>query len=308
MSAESPPPPVAHARTLAVSVPDLPRKDPSKKLMVLGAAAVPSVVILIAAVAISRGEYRGTGRVVQTASAAPTSHETDAPKKPVVAPLRSASVSVSAAPSASTDPSEWPILSPFIEPSAKPKHPPPAPEVLRAAQSKLDDAMRKRDIRGGFKALKELVAIAPDSLRDKAIRTHAVTLSQTLALIQGPEPAEFLTLLTSDWAPDGLDVLYEIVATRGSSRAAKDAAIFLADETVRARGTPALRIAWEMRAAQSCDAKRPLLGRAAAEGDGRVLSELLIAQTSCRRGGICCAWKEPAVEETIRALRTKPKP
>ncbi len=310
VSVESPPPPVAHARTLAVLAPERPRKDHNaKRLMTLGVAAVLSTVLLVTAIALSRGAYLGAeARVAHPASASTQEGDlSDTPKKPILGPSKSG---------AALTPSAWPLLSVFAEPTPeptarpvlKPKTPPAAPEVVRAAQAKLDDVMRKRNTRGAFSALKELLELDSSALSDAAVRRHAVELSQTLALIQGPEPAEFLNLLTNDYAPDGLDVLYEILTTRGSSRASKDAALYLADPVVRARGSAALQIAWEMRAAQSCDAKRPLLPRAASEGDHRVLSELLIAQTSCRRGGICCGWKEPEVEQTIRALKTKPQP
>lgn len=269
--------------------------------MALGLGGLGATLATVLVLALGRGPYTGAAprpRPAETPES--TTSEDDAPRRPVVTPSGSASARPPAIPSA------WPLLQPLLEDSPPPKRD-VEPEVVRAAQAKLDDAMRKRNTLGAFTAMKELVALDPALLADKTVRAHAVTLSQTIALIQGPEPAQFLELMTKDAAPWGLDVLFEILTTRGSSRAAKDAALFLADPEVRKRGSRALQIAWEMRSAEACDAKRPLLARAAAEGDHRVLTDLLMAQQSCRRGGKCCGWKDDDVTATIRALREKAK-
>ena len=104
--------------------------------------------------------------------------------------------------------------------------------------------------------------------------------------------------LTTRLGADGLDILYELVAKRGLSGAALRAAGILRQREILARGTPALRVAFELRDA-TCVDKLRLLDRAAVEGDERAL---LVLETQ----GIACFDRgNKAVNEATVALRTR---
>ncbi len=97
---------------------------------------------------------------------------------------------------------------------------------------------------------------------------------------------------------DGLDVLYDLVSTKGRASAAVRAATLLRRKGVLARATEEMRIAFQLREA-SCVDKLGLLGRAAQEGDGRTL---VVLQTQ----GVACFKKHNhAVQEAMAALRSR---
>jgi serine/threonine-protein kinase len=93
---------------------------------------------------------------------------------------------------------------------------------------------------------------------------------------------------------DGIDVLYEIVRTRGGSKAAVRAQNLLGRADVMAHASPELRITFALREAPCAD-KPGLLTRAAAEGDGRTL---LVMETV----GAACLGKSQALADAERAL------
>ncbi|HVY46373.1 MAG TPA: hypothetical protein VHB21_10865, partial [Minicystis sp.] len=122
----------------------------------------------------------------------------------------------------------------------------------------------------------------------------------------GPEIDELFTVITDKMGTHGPDILYELVTTRGGSRAAERADALLKDPAIVARGTPAMRIAYELRAAP-CEKKPPLFERAKTDGDTRALGQLVMIRDACySRGAACCAVeKDPALKETMAALRAK---
>jgi hypothetical protein len=75
----------------------------------------------------------------------------------------------------------------------------------------------------------------------------------------------------------------------------------LREESVRARGSEAMRTAYEIRFASGCDAKRALFDRARSTGDGRTVMELKLLR-ECRRGNTCCMRNDDALNDLITAL------
>jgi eukaryotic-like serine/threonine-protein kinase len=104
--------------------------------------------------------------------------------------------------------------------------------------------------------------------------------------------------LTNRLGSDGLDVLYDLVATKGRAGAAVRAGTVLHQKDVLARATPEMRVAFALREA-SCVDKLGLLDRAAAEGDGRAL---VVLQT---QGVACFKKNNRAVQEAMTALRAR---
>jgi hypothetical protein len=80
----------------------------------------------------------------------------------------------------------------------------------------------------------------------------------------------------------GPDLLYDL--TISDARAAARADALLSTEAVRARATPAVLVANDLRKATTCAARVPLLERAAEFGDERSVATLSPLAASSRRG------------------------
>ncbi|WP_049949835.1 serine/threonine-protein kinase [Sorangium cellulosum] len=171
---------------------------------------------------------------------------------------------------------------------------PPPDEATRKA---LTDAARARRWVKAAEALNLLAERDPTALRERpvaiAARNLAIAISKT-----GEELADqVFDALARRFGTAGLDVLYEIVETRGRSTPATRAAKLLRDPEVAARGTPAVRISFELRDA-TCGEKMPFLDRAVSEGDQRTL---VVLETAVRP----CYTKNRTIDEAIKKLRAR---
>ncbi|WP_437570100.1 protein kinase domain-containing protein [Sorangium sp. So ce542] len=181
--------------------------------------------------------------------------------------------------------------------------PPAAPEATaepppdEATRKALTDAARARRWVKAAEALNLLAERDPTALRERpvaiAARNLAIAISKT-----GEELADqVFDALARRFGTAGLDVLYEIVETRGRSTPATRAAKLLRDPEVAARGTPAVRISFELRDA-TCGEKMPFLDRAVSEGDQRTL---VVLETAVRP----CYTKNRTIDEAIKKLRAR---
>jgi hypothetical protein len=91
-------------------------------------------------------------------------------------------------------------------------------------------------------------------------------------------------LMENKLGPKGAELLYDLGMTKGvNARTASRAKQSLAKPEVRDNIGPALRVAFDLRAAKGCEAKRALLPRLKTDGDERSLALLRAMQDS--RGG-----------------------
>ncbi|MBK9258534.1 MAG: serine/threonine protein kinase [Polyangiaceae bacterium] len=178
-----------------------------------------------------------------------------------------------------------------------------SPEA-KDAWRKLDDLMRKRLAKESVEALDELLTVDPLAPQDKEVRGKALQLAVDVALLRNDSSEKMLQLLSTRMGSIGIDLMYELVATRGGSVAARDAERLLREDAVRARGTEAFRIAYDLRIASGCDAKRALFERARTQGDGRAAMELKLLR-ECRRGNTCCMRGDDALNDLIAAIEKK---
>ncbi len=127
--------------------------------------------------------------------------------------------------------------------------------------------------------LRHLLEIAPDRSADKDVQAVLIELANG-----PPEVApEAFTLLETKMGAAGADILYELRERAGSSKIAKDrAAADLAKPEVLKSASKALRVAEELRSRSVC-ARKELVPRAAADGDGRALPHLrgMLAPKGC---------------------------
>ncbi|WP_437589380.1 protein kinase domain-containing protein [Sorangium sp. So ce1000] len=180
--------------------------------------------------------------------------------------------------------------------SAAPDAPaePPPDEATRKA---LTDAVRARKWVKAADAIHQLAEHDPTALRDRAMAIAARNVAIAIAKTGEEHADKVFDALSSRFGTAGIDVLYEIVETRGRSTPATRAAKLLRDPEIAARGTPAVRISFELRDA-TCGEKLPFLERAVSEGDERTL---VVLETTVRP----CYKTNRTIDEAIKKLRSR---
>jgi hypothetical protein len=164
-------------------------------------------------------------------------------------------------------------------------------------------APSSRDWPRAGKGLLALAELDPAALAGAEIKASTVEI----VVNAGPgQTAKLVRALADSFETDGVDVLYDIVTTRGGSEAASIADELLHKPDVLARGTPALRIALDLRRAPCAD-KPGLLDRAVKEGDQRTLNILgPLRDPACDVStGACCLYANPEIEKAVIALTTR---
>ncbi|WP_437547395.1 protein kinase [Sorangium sp. So ce367] len=174
-----------------------------------------------------------------------------------------------------------------------PAEPPPD----EAARKALTDAVRARRWVKAADAIQQLAERDPAALRERALAIAARNVAIAIAKTGEEHADKVFTALSSRFGTAGIDVLYEIVETRGRSTPATRAAKLLRDPEIAARGTPAVRISFELRDA-TCGEKLPFLERAVSEGDERTL---VVLETTVRP----CYKKSRAIDDAIKNLRSR---
>jgi hypothetical protein len=202
-------------------------------------------------------------------------------------PTAAGNGAVSQAPSAVAPPTE---KSPTLaELEARPPESLTASEVLRVAEGK--SLRRLTDA----KELRDRIESNPALLSDKPVQ------AELLRLARDTETApQALSTLSSVKSPLGADLLYEVwtgTAARSESTELARALLFSAD--VRPRASPALSVALELRAAQSCERYQAILPSALKDGDRRSFGPM--TKLSNKRG---CGPKK--TEDCFACLRGAP--
>jgi serine/threonine-protein kinase len=197
------------------------------------------------------------------------------------------------------------IVSAVAAPSAAPIEPAttaaPAPPAASAAdpiaRARFRNAVAAHDFQHGIEPFFTLVDHDPAAFHEAALSTAARDLAVTIAAAPGDATDRVFEALARRLGSDGVDVLYEIVRTRGGSKAASRADALLVQADVTARGTPALQITYALRAAPCAD-KLALLDRAVSAGDSRTL---VVMETTCK----ACFSRNQALEDATKSLRQR---
>jgi serine/threonine-protein kinase len=206
---------------------------------------------------------------------------------------------VTAPPSAAATPSAAPSAAPSVsEPRSDSTLAPLRADVRAAADSKEWDR--------GAQALVELADRDPNAFEDRDLARAAVVIAAgiTLGADKRADADKVFDALSTKLGATGLDILYDIVSTRGGSNAAKRATKILGNKQVLERASPALRIAIELRDAPSCKERLALLDRAKKDGDTRAVAVLDIwrAQRCIKGAGECCYRTNSAVDDTMKQI------
>jgi serine/threonine-protein kinase len=173
-------------------------------------------------------------------------------------------------------------------------------------KTRLALSVEAEDWNRGAAALAALARIDPSALGEARLRHAAVAVATALAFEGGPTSDRVFDALTRDFGGDGLEVLFEIIRTRGSTKASKRASDILARPEVAPRVPAGMRLALEFRRA-TCEGKRAMVARAADEGDKRVLDELVILRDRrCERDeDPCCFKTDKDLAAAIKRLRER---
>jgi hypothetical protein len=265
---------------------------PTIQLTVAGLAAIVLLIVGAAALRTSPSAALEEDDAAPAASASSGARSRRGPttgspgvSRPPPAPSSAGSISVPVAP-LPTDPA------------------PPPSDLARALRADLRKEVQLGHYQSATEALGRLVDLEPRSGEDGEVRGDVVELAMRVMLLTGPEPARVFDLIATRMGTAGIDILYELLTTRGGSRAAARAEELLHDDAVRARGTPALRIAYELRTAHGCDDKRALFPRAKSEGDNRTLGQLQLLNRRCgRHATSCCLQNDPGLREAMEGIK-----
>ncbi len=172
---------------------------------------------------------------------------------------------------------------------------PEDPEVLRPLFFAF--ASRATGLADAMSIAERLLKVAPEDARDPDLRY----LVKRGATSPGDASRIAFGLMTEQMGTTGPDLLYDLFVTE--PKVARQAEQLLSDVTVRARFSPALAVAFDLRRANGCAARLPLLARAAALGDRRSIAILSPLSAGSKRG--CGRWKRspcsPACPEEARA-------
>ena len=144
-------------------------------------------------------------------------------------------------------------------------------------------ASRSTGLADAMAIAQRLFDIAPEETRDPDLRF----LVRKAANTPGETSIIAFSIMVEHMGTAGPDLLYDIMV--GNNRLSKHADELLASDNVQAIASPALRIAYELRKAESCAARLPLLDRAAELGDLRSVSILSPYTVGPKHG--CGRWK-----------------
>ncbi len=168
-----------------------------------------------------------------------------------------------------------------------------------------DELLASHDDADAGAILVELANVAPNALRDPALRRAATELATRAGETTGPEIDRVFYVLTYKLGPEGLDVLYD-VRSGGATKAALRAAAILEHQGTSDRASPPLRVALELSKA-ACRQKPFLFSRAGTDGDARALAVLTaLAPPACDpKTAPCCFRHNLDLERAIATLTVR---
>ena len=214
------------------------------------------------------------------------------PESEAKVPARSTSATAAAGPSEPVKPKK-PTRS----------DPPPAAAAADNAGAKELRARVEKSARSGQTSafvtdLQRLLEVEPQAAEDREIKNAIIETLMRIMVSDSPHIETIFKIIQDNMGTAGPDLLYELLTTRGGSRAAKRAEELLRDEAVRSRGSAAMRIAYDLRTARTCEAKAALYERAGEEGDRRALGQLHVLSRECGS-------KDPKLKAALEALKKR---
>lgn len=202
-------------------------------------------------------------------------------------PVQARATATAAAPASPVKPTK--SDSPAAEPDAA---------DARELRARLEKSARTGATGSFVTDLERLLELEPQAAEEREIKTAIIDVMMRIMMGDSPHVEPLFKIVQDKMGTAGPDLLYELLTTRGGSRAAKRAEELLRDEGVRSKGSPAMRIAYDLRTARTCAAKAELYERAGEEGDRRTLGQLFVLSRECGS-------KDPKLKAAIEALKKR---
>jgi hypothetical protein len=188
----------------------------------------------------------------------------------------------------------------------------PEPKPKPEATAKTDDELRARfrelvadkQHQDATEALSQLCERDWKLLDQPEARSAVVELLVLVAELEGAASDRPFELVAAKLGTLGPDLLFELHTSGAGTAAGRRAEELLRDDKLRERGTAALRVAYDLRAAPNCDAVAIRLIGARQDGDQRAKTELERVHT-CAQGAKCCMRGNERVAAVIRILDLK---
>ena len=152
--------------------------------------------------------------------------------------------------------------------------------------------------------------------QDPAVLKDKSALSELRKLTQDPDTARSaLAGIAELPGPLGADLLYEIwTGTPNRTDATELARALVYAPDVRAKASPALAVALDLRRAETCEQNRELLARALSDGDRRSFNLLakLKRKQGCgpnkRQDCYACLREGTELDDAIKTVKTRKAP
>jgi hypothetical protein len=186
-----------------------------------------------------------------------------------------------------------------IVPVVRSKEPPPAVRAVHEVRA-LEAAVAKGELEVAADHLERLADMEAVSSPD--VQNVAAELAEKSVGKDAAVADRVFELLSEEMGSAGVDVLYRLHTGKGEP--AERASKLLADEEVRGRGSPALRVAYELAQAKDCEQVVRLIDRAEREGDTRAL-DALNEVASCAHPDRCCLKGDARVMAAIAGMRKR---
>lgn len=185
-----------------------------------------------------------------------------------------------------------------------PKDPGEGSAAAREIRARMEKSLKTGPPSAFIADLERLLEIEPQAASDREIRASIIDVLMRIMIGGGADADKLFDIIATKMGAAGPDLLFELITTKGGSLAAKRADELMRDAALRSRGTPALRIAYDLRVASGCEAKADLLARARDDGDKRTLGQLQLLNQDCRRGE-CCLSNDPRLKEATEAIKAR---
>jgi hypothetical protein len=184
------------------------------------------------------------------------------------------------------------------------------PEELRAEEALAIAQGRAAQAIANVRKLRERLASDPGLIKEPKLAAELLRASQA------PETArDALAAMAAVPGPIGADLLYEVwtgtVERSGNTELAR---ALLLGRDVRAKASPALLVAIQLREAEACEAHQKLLPRATEVGDKRSFGPLsrLLRRTGCGPGKksdcYACLRSGDALKNALEAVKLRREP
>jgi eukaryotic-like serine/threonine-protein kinase len=197
---------------------------------------------------------------------------------------------------------------PEVTPQVAP--PPTAPPRVDGVdatgwRARLRNAVDSKDWASGTRAFLALAEIDAPAFDEPGLRGDVVAVAAGIAF-EGNELADrMFDAMANKLGSRGPDLLFEVVRSRGATRAAHRAIDLLHRPEVIGRATPAMRLAFDLKMAP-CDQKTKFFEPAVKDGDARSLVQLeVLKDQPCKKKDPCCFRENKALVDAIQKMRLR---